>query len=77
MIVPRTYEEWKNCIVVECGIPLTLDYVQARLQVLQNPTAHHTQRFVKQWGSDHLARTIAWFSKAEKELVTQSADPGN
>ena len=74
MIVPRTYEEWQHCITVKCGIPLTMDYVQARLQALQNPSDYHTQRFVEQWGPDHLSRTIDWFSQAEKKLASQSAN---
>lgn len=69
--VPKTYEDWKHCITVACGIPLTPSYVAERLAALQNPSDFHTQKFVNQWGRAHHARTVAWFEQAAKELASE------
>ncbi|MEM6386796.1 MAG: hypothetical protein AAF718_11235 [Pseudomonadota bacterium] len=67
--VPDTYDEWKHCITVKCGIPLTQSYVQERLTALNDQKDYHTQRFVERWGADHHARTIAWFEQAAQEFA--------
>lgn len=67
--VPDTYEAWKHCITVKCGIPLTADYVQERLNALANNTDHTTQRFIERWGAAHHQRTMVWFDMAAKELA--------
>ena len=65
---PSSYKEWKDCITVSCGIPLTLDFVQTRIKALDNGADHHTKRFVEQWGAQHLEQTKGWFRQAEQEL---------
>ena len=27
-MIPQSYEEWKNCIENDCGIPLTKDFIE-------------------------------------------------
>lgn len=68
-IVPNTYEDWKHCITVTCDIPLTPQYVEARIAALANDEDFHTQKFIERWGSAHHARTLAWFNQAAKELA--------
>lgn len=68
MIELETYEQWKHCITRICAIPLTLDYVEARIAALRNPADHETQRFVSSWGEAHLQRAIGWFQQARREL---------
>ena len=58
------YEDWKHCITVSCGIPLTPDYIEKRIASLKDPDDYHTQQFVKTWGDAHLQRVIGWFEKA-------------
>lgn len=67
--VPNTYDAWKHCITVECGIPLTPEYVQERLHALADTSDHNTQRFIDRWGAAHHRRTVAWFEMAAKELT--------
>lgn len=67
-MIPTTYEEWEHCITVECGIPLTAEYVAERIEALQNMGDYHTQRFISRWGQEHHARTLAWFREAEEQL---------
>lgn len=45
-VIPRTYEEWKHCITVLCGIELTPAYVFERIEALSNLDEFSTQRFV-------------------------------
>lgn len=67
--VPTSYEDWKHCITVKCGIPLTPAYVAERLAALNNQTDYQTERFIDRWGTAHHARTVAWFEQAAKELA--------
>ncbi|MEM1388950.1 MAG: hypothetical protein AAF748_11145 [Pseudomonadota bacterium] len=67
-MVPESYDDWKHCITVKCGIPLTTDYVQERIAALSNQNDFHTQKFIKRWGSSHHARTLTWFQRAAEEL---------
>lgn len=64
----KTYDDWKHCITVLCGIPLTLEYVEGRLAALRNPADFSTQKFVAFWGEAHLACVIDWFEQAKREL---------
>ncbi|MEM9341697.1 MAG: hypothetical protein AAGA87_01500 [Pseudomonadota bacterium] len=66
--IPQTYADWEHCITVECGIPLTLDYVAERIQSLENADDFNTQRFIERWGSAHHAKTLTWFREAEAKL---------
>ncbi|MEM0945960.1 MAG: hypothetical protein AAGK37_01030 [Pseudomonadota bacterium] len=66
--IPDTYESWKHCITVKCGIPLTPGYVQERIATLTNESDFQTQRFIERWGAAHHARTLAWFKQAAEEL---------
>ncbi len=64
----KTYEEWKHCITVLCGIPLTSAYVKERLVALRNPADDKTEKFRQFWGEPHLERVIDCFEQAEREL---------
>lgn len=64
----ETYDDWKHCITVECGIPLTAAYVDERIAALKNPNDHHTRKFRSEWGDAHLAKVIGWFEAAKREV---------
>ena len=63
-----TYEDWKHCITVLCGIPLTTDYINQRLEELKNPSDYGAKKFIDTWGDAHLDRVIGWFEKAKREV---------
>lgn len=67
-LVPTSYEDWRHCITVKCGIPLTQAYVAERLAALNNQSDYQTEKFINRWGAAHHARTMAWFEQAAKEL---------
>ena len=62
------YNDWKHCITVKCGIPLTAGYVTQRITALNNARDHHTQKFRETWGDEYLNQVIGWFETAKSEL---------
>ncbi|WP_153770656.1 hypothetical protein [Labrenzia sp. CE80] len=64
----RTYDDWKHCIVEICKVPLSTDYVTARLQELRDEQNFNTRKFIKSWGEQHRQQVVAWFEQAEIEL---------
>ncbi|TLX56854.1 hypothetical protein DN824_13430 [Stutzerimonas nosocomialis] len=65
--IPDSYAVWRHCITVECGIPLTADYISRRLAILANPNEYETQRFAEVYGAAHLQAVLAWFQLAAAE----------
>ncbi|MCH2197592.1 MAG: hypothetical protein MK081_02330 [Flavobacteriales bacterium] len=59
-MIPMTFEEWKHCIVHDCGIQLTKNFAQQRLEVYQNNNNPETQKFVSLYGQRHLQNVIGW-----------------
>jgi len=64
-IIPQNYEEWRHCIIVECGIELTPDYIEKCITILQDSGEHYTQQFVRKYGSQHHQRVLGWFKQAQ------------
>jgi hypothetical protein len=67
-MIPESYERWRRCITVDCGLALTPEFIDARLAELRDPSAHRTRRFVEQYGEAHRDRVIAWFERARLEV---------
>ena len=65
--IPTTYEEWRHCISVEGGIPLTSDYIASRLGVWREEKTQETRRFRELYGDAYWRTIISWFERAEKE----------
>lgn len=65
--IPDSYAAWRHCIIVECGIPLTVEFIQRRLAVLTNPKEYETQRFAEVYGVGHLEAVRAWFQQAASD----------
>jgi len=70
MTKPNTFDEWKHCITVQCGIPLTADFVTGRIEALEDRSDYGTRKFIEQWGEAHHAQTLSWFRKAATQLET-------
>lgn len=67
-IIPQNYEEWRHCIVVECGLELTPSFIEERISSLQNNSEHYTQQFVRLYGQQHHQKVLSWFMQA-REIV--------
>ncbi|MFN3386337.1 MAG: hypothetical protein ACK42Y_07085 [Candidatus Thermochlorobacter sp.] len=68
MILPNSYQEWKRCITVDCGIKLTQEYVEQRLRALRDERDEHTIQFMRLYGKAHLNNVINWFERALDEV---------
>lgn len=66
-MIPRNFDEWKNCIVNDCKIELTKTFVQQRLSVYENTNHPETKKFEKLYGRQHLDNIIYWYKKAREE----------
>lgn len=69
-MIPQTYAQWRHCITVECGIPLTHDFIIARLAVWHDSGSEETRRFVRLYGEAHRQAIIRWFEQAGQALAT-------
>lgn len=66
-IVPQTFEEWRHCIVVECGLELTAEFIDKRITCLQKTSEYHTQEFIRLYGQQHHQRVLSWFSQVQEK----------
>lgn len=67
-MIPTTYADWRHCIERDCGIPLTADFIAARLADLRDSRSHHTQQFLRRYGPEHHARVLDWFEQAGRDV---------
>ncbi len=65
--IPQSYDEWRHCITVRCGIPLTQTFVEGRIKELRDGDHRRTREFREKYGPDHLNRVIGWFETALRE----------
>ena len=65
--LPQNYEEWRHCITVKCGIPLTPTFISQRLTVWRNKDLEETKRFRHLYGDSHWLTVISWFEQAERD----------
>jgi hypothetical protein len=63
-IIPQNYQEWRHCIIVECGLELTPSFIEARITSLQNESEHYTKQFIRLYGREYLQTVIGWFIQA-------------
>ena len=67
-LIPETYEQWHHCITVLCEQPLTADFIEARINALNDAKDHTTQKFVKLYGEQQRVKTLQWFETARESL---------
>lgn len=68
MTLPRSYQDWKRCITVDCGIKLTHEYIEERLRALQDERNAHTAEFIRLYGTAHWQNVMRWFERALNEV---------
>lgn len=66
-MIPETFEAWQSCIVNDCKISLTKDYVMSRLAIYQDMKNKETQKFVSLYGQEHLQNIVYWLNKIAEE----------
>lgn len=65
-IIPQHYEEWRHCIIVECGLELTPTFIEKRIVSLQDESEHSTKQFIRLYGIEHHQAVLGWFMQAQK-----------
>lgn len=70
-IVPHSFEEWKYCIEIKCGIALTDAYVESRISALQDFNSKEVKDFVRLYGAAHLEKILSFFRRSQSELKSQ------
>lgn len=68
-IIPQNFNEWQSCIVKDCGIPLTVEFIDERLAALANLNNEHTRQFIKCYGEAHYQQTVKWFEQVKGQLA--------
>lgn len=63
-MIPKDFIEWKNCIEVNCGIPLTPDFVKKRITELSDDNNQHSREFTKLYGDAYRLKVIGWFEQS-------------
>ena len=67
-IIPLSYEQWKHCIIVECGIPLTATFVDERIAAMSDVKNEYTRQFLNCYGKNHYDNTMRWLMQAKETL---------
>ena len=62
--IPASFDEWRHCIVVECGLELTASFIEQRISALENSGEHYTQQFIRKYGAQHHQNVLSWFMQA-------------
>jgi len=62
-MIPQTYEQWVQCIVNDCKIPLNKAFAEKRLSVYQNTENAETKKFVELYGERHRQNIINWLQQ--------------
>lgn len=65
-IIPRSFEEWQNCIINDCKINLTKEFAKERLSVFENENHPETIKFKELYGEKHLDNIIYWYKTTLK-----------
>jgi hypothetical protein len=62
-MIPQTFAQWRHCIEVDCGIPLTPAYARERVAALTRQGGEEAERFARHYGAQHHARVVGWFQQ--------------
>lgn len=62
-MLPQSFEAWRHCITVDCGIALTPAFAKTRLTVYLNPDHPETKDFARRYGEQHLRNIISWLQQ--------------
>lgn len=62
-MIPQTSEQWMDCIVNHCAIPLTKDFARTRLAIYRDKNNPETKKFLALYGEHHLENIIEWLNQ--------------
>ena len=67
-VIPNTYEQWKHCITIECGIPLNKAFIETRITSLTNRESEAARQFIRLYGESHYQNVLVWMKQAQRSL---------
>jgi hypothetical protein len=67
--IPTSYHQWRECMTIRCGIPLTAAYIETWLHKLQDTAHPRTLEFVRKYGEAYTYQIISWFELAAREAT--------
>ena len=67
-LFPKDYTAWEHCIVEDCGIELTKEFVETRLKALTSESSAEFQKFAEKYGTEWTNRVVSYFKQAQKSL---------
>lgn len=67
-IIPTDYEQWKDCIVNEWNILLTISFVEKRISEMNDVNSEYTLQFLKCYGEAQYENTKRWLLQAKNSL---------
>jgi len=65
MTFPTNFHEWRHCIEVKCGIPLTASFILQRIEALSDLNNITTKEFTRLYGEDYRVQVIQWYQQAQ------------
>jgi hypothetical protein len=63
-MIPKTFEEWRHCIEIDCGLKLTPEFIAERIAELSDVNHERTRQYVRLYGEAHRQRVLEWFERA-------------
>ncbi len=62
-MIPKTFNDWRSCIVNDCKINLNTDFARQRLAVYEDQSNPETKKFISLYGEQHLQNIINWYKQ--------------
>lgn len=62
--IPSTYEQWRHCITVDCGLTLSAKFIDQRIEELKNESDFKTKQFLELYGPEYRDQVLSWFERA-------------
>lgn len=66
-IFPSHFDAWKRCVTEKGGIPLSKDYVAARITALSDEKSRERKEFVAKYGTEWTDTVLGFFKQAQQE----------
>lgn len=65
--LPQSLKEWRYCIEVLCGTPLTESFVESRIRQLTQLEDKLDRRFLELYGEEHRQQVLTWYRQVQSE----------
>lgn len=65
-MIPRSFNEWYQCLTVACGIKPDTEFFESRIRALENKSDSYTESFIQLYGKQHYESVVSWFHMAKQ-----------